>query len=81
LKSQRKPDTPIGELGESGVGNTFVKDEDVDLSHTSLRAILDIGLLDMQPQYLEAEDHGITIVDASSDMLVIDIRMQRKHIK
>jgi hypothetical protein len=32
----------------------------------------------MQPQYLEAEDNGITIVDASSDMLVIDITNAEK---
>ena len=48
---------------------------------TSLRAILDIGLLDMQPQYLEAEDNGINIVDASSDMLVIDITNAEKKYK
>jgi predicted amino acid racemase len=29
------------------------------------------GLLDMQPQYIEADDADITVVDASSDMLVI----------
>jgi hypothetical protein len=27
----------------------------------------------MQPQYIEADDADITVVDASSDMLVIDI--------
>jgi hypothetical protein len=27
----------------------------------------------MQPQYIEAEDDDITIIDASSDILVIDI--------
>lgn len=81
IEITEKPDTPIGELGESGVGNTFIKDENADLSHTSLRAILDIGLLDMQPQYLEAEDSGITIVDASSDMLVIDISNAEKKYK
>jgi predicted amino acid racemase len=81
IEITEKPDTPIGELGESGVGNTFVLDEEADLSMTSLRAILDIGLLDMQPQYLEAEDSGITIVDASSDMLVIDISNAEKKYK
>ena len=27
----------------------------------------------MQPQYLIADDPGITLIDASSDMLVVDI--------
>jgi hypothetical protein len=41
----------------------------------------DIGLLDMQPQYIEAEDDDITIIDASSDMLVIDISSSKEPIK
>jgi hypothetical protein len=52
-------------------------DDDADLGVTSLRAILDIGL-DMQPQYIEADDADITVVDASSDMLVIDITAQKE---
>jgi predicted amino acid racemase len=67
-----------GELGESGIGNTYVMDDDADLGVTSLRAILDIGLLDMQPQYIEADDADITVVDASSDMLVIDITSSKE---
>jgi predicted amino acid racemase len=37
--------------------------------------------LDMQPQYIEADDTDITIVDASSDMLVIDITSSKKNYK
>lgn len=73
IEITEKPDTPVGELGENVAGNTFTTTDTADLSATSLRAILDIGLLDMQPQYLAPEDSGITIVDASSDMLVVDI--------
>jgi predicted amino acid racemase len=81
IEITEKPDIPTGELGESGVGNTYVMEDDADLGVTSLRAILDIGLLDMQPQYIEAEDADITIVDASSDMLVIDISNSKKKYK
>jgi predicted amino acid racemase len=81
IEITEKPDTPTGELGESGVGNTYIMDDNADLSVTSLRAILDIGLLDMQPQYITAEDEDITIVDASSDMLVIDISNSKKKYK
>jgi predicted amino acid racemase len=35
----------------------------------------------MQPQYIEADDADITVVDASSDMLVIDIKAQKKNYK
>lgn len=81
IEITEKPDTPSGELGESGVGNTYLKDNDADLGLTSLRAILDIGLLDMQPKYIKPDDAGITIVDASSDMLVIDISKSKKEYK
>lgn len=73
IEITEKPNVPDGELGENVAGNSFSIANITDLGGTSLRAILDIGLLDMQPQYLEVEDENITIVDASSDMLVIDI--------
>lgn len=73
IEITEKPDNPVGELGENVAGNTYEIDANTDLSKTSLRAILDLGLLDMQPQYLIPEDENITIVDASSDMMVIDI--------
>ena len=75
-----KPDTPTGELGENVAGNVFVSSNN-DLGGTSLRAILDIGLLDMQPKYLTSEDPDISVVDASSDMLVVDITNSKKTYK
>lgn len=81
IEITEKPDNPIGELGENVAGNTYEINEETDLSQTSLRAILDIGLLDMQPQYLEPENKNITIVDASSDMMVIDITNCEKDYK
>jgi predicted amino acid racemase len=81
IEITEKPDNPTGELGENVAGNTFSMNETDDLGSTSLRAILDIGLLDMQPQYIEPEDNDITIIDASSDMLVIDISNSKKNYK
>lgn len=81
IEITEKPNNPIGELGENVSGNTFEIDENIDLSHTSLRAILDIGLLDMQPKYLESCDPNIIIVDASSDMMIIDITNSKKTYK
>lgn len=78
IEITQKPDNPTGELGANVAGNTFEISGKVDLSTTSLRAILDIGLLDMQPQYLESCNPRITIVDASSDMMVIDISNSEK---
>lgn len=73
IEITEKPNIPDGELGENVAGKSFSIENIDDLGSTSLRAILDIGLLDMQPQYLELEDSTIQIIDASSDMLVVDI--------
>ena len=81
IEITEKPNTPTGELGENVAGNSFSMNDVDDLGLTSLRAILDIGLLDMQPQYIESDDVDITIVDASSDMLVIDISDSKKNYK
>ncbi|MGO4773285.1 alanine racemase [Flavobacterium sp. W22_SRS_FK3] len=78
IEITEKPDAPTGELGENVAGNTFSMTDTEDFGKTSLRAILDIGLLDMQPQYLSPDDDDITIIDASSDMLVIDISHSKK---
>ncbi len=81
IEITEKPNVPIGELGENLAGNTFDIDNAADLSRTSLRAILDIGLLDVQPRYLIAEDEAIKIVDASSDMTIVDItQSDKKHV-
>ncbi|NHN24750.1 alanine/ornithine racemase family PLP-dependent enzyme [Flavobacterium jejuense] len=81
IEITEKSNSPIGELGENVAGNTYEVDENVDLSETSLRAILDFGLLDMQPQYLNSDDETITIIDSSSDMTVIDISNSKKKYK
>ncbi|MFY0481203.1 alanine/ornithine racemase family PLP-dependent enzyme [Flavobacterium sp. PLA-1-15] len=81
IEITEKPNVPTGDLGENVAGNVFKSDENEDLGGSSLRAILDIGLLDMQPQYLAPEDKNITMVDASSDMLVIDISNSEKDYK
>ena len=81
IEITEKSNIPSGELGENVAGNTFEIDKNVDLSETSLRAILDFGLLDMQPQYLKPTDESITIIDSSSDMTVIDISYSSNKYK
>jgi len=81
IEITEKSNIPSGEIGENVAGNTFSINEMEDLGTTSLRAILDIGLLDMQPQYIEPEDSEITIIDASSDMMVVDISNSKNKYK
>ena len=67
-----KPIVPMGELGVNPQGKT-VEIIEKDIGKTSFRAILDIGILDIQPNYLVPVDEHIRITDASSDMLILDL--------
>jgi len=80
IEITKKPKVPIGELAENPSGETFeVKEE--DYGKTSYRAILDIGLLDISPDYLIPDDPKIEVVNASSDMLVVDLGKNDSHYK
>lgn len=72
IEITRKPKVPIGTLAENPSGEMFDVDEE-DYGKESYRAILDVGLLEMSPDYLLPEDEDIRIVNASSDMLIIDL--------
>lgn len=67
-----KPKMPSGELGTNPQGQTMQVDEK-KLGETSYRAILDIGYLDINPEYLINVHEDVTIADASSDMLILDV--------
>jgi predicted amino acid racemase len=68
---------PHGELANNPQGETMAIDENL-YGQTSYRAIIDIGLLDIDPKYLIMDDYDFEVAGASSDMLVIDLG-QNKH--
>jgi len=72
IEITKKPKVPIGLMAANPSGEVLEVDES-DYGKTSYRAILDIGLLDISPDYLVADDPDIEIVNASSDMLVVDL--------
>lgn len=72
IEITKKPKTPTGYLGANPSGDVMVIDE-ADYGKESYRAILDLGLLDINPDYLHPLDATIEVVSASSDMLVIDL--------
>ncbi len=72
IEITKKPKVPIGYLGENPSGDTFDVAEE-DYGKESFRAILDVGLLDISTDYLIPEDDNISIIGASSDMLVVDL--------
>lgn len=72
IELNEKPKVPVGELAQDPSGDVHEINED-DYGKTSYRAILDIGLLDVNPDYLIPADEGITFSGASSDMIVMDL--------
>ncbi|MCF8378613.1 MAG: alanine racemase [Bacteroidales bacterium] len=75
-----KPMVPEGTLGSNVEGESFDFDP-VNIGETSNRAIIDIGLLDVDVNHLEPVDKTIKIAGASSDMIVIDLDENRKKYK
>ena len=70
IELSEKPMTPSGLLGKNPFGVTA--ESDYEQGATAYRAILDVGYLDVSPQYLILEDESLGVLDASSDMLVLD---------
>lgn len=67
-----KPKIPMGEMGTNMQGHTTTFDDNLS-GTTSYRAIIDIGLLDVDESRITTSDKNITIVGGSSDMFVIDL--------
>lgn len=72
IELYEKPMVPIGAQGENVSGHTPQFNEE-DMGKTSYRAIIDVGLLDINPDYLTPVDPSVHIIEASSDMLVVDL--------
>lgn len=80
IELHEKPKVPIGEMGTNVAGDSLEIDE-ADFGKTSFRAILDIGLLDIDIKNLVPTDKSIEFLGASSDMIVIDLGKNRKNYK
>lgn len=74
IEISEKPMVPYGELAANPQGDVLQIDEEL-FGKTSYRAILDVGLLDIDPKYLIPIEGGLEldVVGASSDMLVLDL--------
>lgn len=80
IEISEKPVVPIGQLGENPSGEAYDLNEE-DYGKTALRAIIDIGLLDITTDFIQPKDSKIEIVGASSDMIIVDITNCRKKYK
>ncbi len=78
IELTEKPKVPIGTLAENPQGKLKEVNSD-DYGKHSHRAILDIGLLDISPNYLIPINNDVEIMDASSDMLVVEVKSQDNY--
>lgn len=80
IEITRKPMVPVGEMSTNVSGETYQVNED-DYGKQSWRAILDLGLLDISPEHLVPEQENLQVIDASSDMLIIDLGSNQSNKK
>lgn len=80
IEISQKPMVPSGQLGTTPHGEAGDIDEAL-YGQKHYRAILDIGYLDINPEYLLPVDETINIIDASSDMLVLDVGKNDQNYK
>lgn len=75
-----KPTIPQGDMGHNVEGETF--EFDMDKSHeTSCRALIDLGLLDIEEKHLEPANDSFDLAGASSDMIVVDLGKNKHNYK
>lgn len=80
IELTEKPVVPTGDIGQNVAGDVKEFDEN-DYGKTAYRAILDIGLLDIDPENITPTDPNIEISGASSDMIVADLGTEKPKYK
>jgi len=76
IELEEKKIAPDGTISDANIGHSAVFDKD-DITSTSIKAILDFGLLDADQKDIEFVDKSLEFVGITSDMLVIDIGKNR----
>ena len=80
IEMQEKPLLPSGTLATNPQGEVTAIDTSL-YGQSSFRAILDLGLLDVDPKYLIPDDGAFEILGASSDMIIINLGENPKKYK
>lgn len=71
IELREKPMIPDGNLGHNVNGEVLQFNEDEN--NSSHRAIIDIGILDVEERHIRPLDADLKIVGSSSDMMVVDL--------
>ena len=72
IELAEKKIVPDGIINDANVGHT-AKYDTKDIKETSMKAILDFGMLDVDRADIEPTDGNVSFVGITSDMLVIDL--------
>ena len=80
IELTKKPRVPSGRMGTNVEGESY-DFNDEDIGAKSYRAIIDLGLLDVDESHISPVDEEITIVGASSDMIVLDLGENDQNYK
>jgi len=75
-----KPVVPMGEFGTNVEGKNIEFDQ-TNIGEKSYRAIIDLGLLDVEVNHIELIDKSLQLAGASSDMIVINLGDNKKNYK
>ncbi len=77
IELEEKKIVPEGIISEANVGHAAEYNEQ-DVSETSVKAILDFGLLDVDKADIEPVDEELSFVGITSDMMVVDLDNNKK---
>ncbi len=80
VELMEKPVVPFGEMG-TNVAGEFVEVKESDYGRSSCRALLDLGLLDVDLKNLKPIKQDFQITGASSDMIAIDLGKNTRKLK
>jgi ornithine racemase len=80
IELHQKPLVPSGDLGVDPRGNIAQINEAL-IGQTTWRAIVDVGHLDINPDFLVSIRADISVLEASSDMLVLDLGENSSDLK
>jgi predicted amino acid racemase len=72
IELEEKETVPEGIINEANIGHTASFDNK-NRGDTSVKAILDFGLLDVDKEDLEVLDENLIFVGITSDMIVVDL--------
>jgi len=80
IELSEKHTTPDGQLGQNVSGEKPEFEQNTN-AKTSFRAVIDLGLLDVDEKHVHLKNPDYKIVGASSDMLVIDLGINKENLK